>query len=81
MIESDNLVLSVMRELRADIASLKSAVDTGFDKLGKRLRTVEHHVTGLRHDEAGTAEEITQMRDDLDALVAKFKELEERTNH
>lgn len=77
-----------LRLMRDDIAEFRAEmrvefgkVTAEFDDMKKRFRVQEHHITGLRRDEVATAEEITDLRHQIDALLVRLKRLEDRTPH
>ena len=77
-----------LRIMRADIASLAAKMDAGFAKMSdefedmkKRFRVQEHHITGLRRDEVVTAEEIVDLRHQIDTLLIRLKRLEDHAAH
>ena len=55
-------------EMRAEFAK----VSVEFEDMKKRFRVQEHHITGLRRDEVATAEEITDLRHQIDALLTRL---------
>lgn len=77
--------LRIMRDdiaqFRAEMRAEFAKVTVEFDDMKKRFRVQEHHITGLRRDEVGTAEEITDLRHQIDALLVRLKRLEDRTPH
>ena len=63
--EPDNLVLSLLREMRADNAQLRVDVERGFSEVKERLSAIEEH-------QANTRADIAALRRDI-AIDAKMR--------
>lgn len=65
--------LHIMRgdiaEFRAEMRAEFAKVTLEFDDMKRRFRVQEHHITALRRDEVATAEEITDLRHQIDAPI------------
>ncbi len=60
----ENHTIALLQELRVELRTSFEQVGGRFDKtdvrlerIERRLKTVEHQILGLRHDEAGAAQE------------------------
>ena len=70
-----------LRIMREDIAAFRAQMTEEFAEMKKPFRTQEHHIVGLRRDEAIASEEITDLRHQIDAMLARLKALEDRAAH
>ena len=82
----ESLALEQLRAIRADMADFRIDMRKEFEQvrhefgdMKKRFRSLEHHVTGLRRDEAVAAGEITDLRHTIDGLLERLEKLEART--
>lgn len=65
--EPDNIVLSMLREMRKDLGDLKQ----GQKQTNERLSSIEHHVTGI-------VVSINRFNDDADGLRDRVRRIERR---
>ena len=79
----DNITIEHLRAIRSDLTEFRGEmraefgqVRKEFDEIKKRFRILEHHVTGLRRDEAVAAGEITDLRHQIDDLLARLQKIE-----
>ena len=75
------LMREEMTDFRAEMRAGFVKMVAEFDDMRKRFRTQEHHVVGLRRDEAVASEEITDLRHQIDGLPKRLSTLEDRAPH
>ena len=80
-LEHLRLVREELSLMRKEMADFRAQMTAEFSDLKKRFRTQEHHIVGLRRDEAIASEEITDLRHQIDGLVARLETLEARAPH
>jgi hypothetical protein len=71
---SDNLVLDLLRAIRADIAKLSERQDDS----GQRLLRIEMSIAGLRRDQALDAEAYAAMETRFDRMRERVERIERR---
>jgi uncharacterized protein involved in exopolysaccharide biosynthesis len=76
--EIEHRILEQFRALRNQIAAVQTEMHTEFADVKHRINRVESAVAGIRHDEAGTAENIARQQATIDLLRDRIGRIERR---
>jgi len=74
----DNLILEQLRQLRNDIASLRTEMHDEFRDVKLRLGSVESAVVAVRRDAADQMGDVVRQQLRIDQLAERLERIERR---
>jgi hypothetical protein len=74
----ENIVIEQLRNLRSDIAGMRSEMHTEFKDIKARLNHLDASTAGSRRDSALAAEDFARQQVSIDSLVERIQRIEKR---
>ncbi len=74
----DNIIIEHLKNLRSDVASMRSEMHTEFKDVKARLNHLDASMAGVRRDGALSAEDFARQQVSIDSLVERIQRIEKR---
>ena len=78
MDNADNIIIEHLKNLRSDVASMRSEMHTEFKDVKARLNHLDASMAGVRRDGALSAEDFARQQVSIDSLVERIQRIEKR---
>ena len=74
----DNIIIEHLKNLRSDVASMRSEMHTEFKDVKAPLNHLDASMAGVRRDGALSAEDFARQQVSIDSLVERIQRIEKR---